>query len=514
MKKIRFIVLISIVLFVVNIAFSQNKSIDITKLDKYLENARKAWGIPGMSVTIVSGDSVLLAKGYGLRDVTKPDVVDKNTLFAIASNTKAFTSAALSILVDEGKISWDDKVIKYLPWFQLYDPFVTANMTIRDLLCHRSGLETFSGDLLWYATNYSRKEVIERARFLKPKYGFRSAYGYSNIMFLAAGEIIPAVTGKSWDEFLKEKFFVPLEMKTTNTSIRNFNAETNLALPHHVVYGEKPIVIPYINWDNIAPAGSINSNANDMANWLKMQLNNGKYNGTPILSEAQLWEMRAAQTPRIVNKGSLKYFPSRHFIAYALGWETFDYHGAKIVNHGGGADGMISKVVIVPEEKFGFVILTNSINYLPSALTYTILDEFFGVKSEQDWSDLYLGIYKDGFNQEKKQKQADEATRRKDTKPSLNLKEYTGTYGGELYGNAEVSLENDHLVLKFVPTPMFVGDLSHWQFDTFSFKFRSILNLPEGKVNFVLDEKGKVEEMRVNIPNPDFDFTELIFKKK
>ncbi len=514
MKNIRFFLIAISTLFIlsVNVATGQKKRLNLSKIEAYIEKARQEWEVPGMSFAIIKDDSVILSRGFGFREIDKPERVDEKTIFAIASNTKAFTSAALSILVDEGKMNWDDKVGKYLPYFKMYDPYVTSEMTIRDLLSHRSGLETFSGDLIWYNSNYSRKEIIEKVRFLRPKYGFRTHYGYSNILYLTAGEIVPVVTGKSWDDFIKERFLVPLGMKNTCTSIKDLKKEMNIAAPHHVVIGDTSIVLPYINWDNIAPAGSLNSNAIDIAQWIRMQLNSGKYKNRQILSEQGLWEMRTPHTILNLNMNAQKIWPSTHFSTYGLGWELFDYHGKKIVTHGGGADGMVSKVVLVTEENFGFVILTNSVNYLPEALMYYLLDSYFS-DTQDDWSGIYLTFYKQNKERENLQLKREYEQRKNDTKSTLELKEYVGTYGGELYGNAEVKIENNHLVVKLVPTPKFIGDLSHWQYDTFTIKMRNSPSLPDGKVNFVIDAKGKVEEMRIDIPNPDFDFTELKFKK-
>lgn len=488
------------------------QNLDLKKIDNYIKSAQKQWNIPGLAIAIVQNDKVIFSKGYGVREYGKKAKVTDKSLFAIASNTKAFTAAALSILVDEGKISWDDPVRKYLPYFQLYNPYVSENITVRDLLCHRAGFATFAGDLVWYGTTYSRKEIIERARYIKPTYGFRAHYGYSNIMFLTAGEIIPAVTGKSWDDFIKEKFFQPLHMNTCNTSIRDFNENSNIAQPHHVEPEKEPIPIKYVNWDNIAPAGSINACVSELANWIRMQLNNGEFEGKQILSENQIRIMRSPQIMKSVSKWSEKTWPSKHFSAYGLAWDLFDYHGRKIINHGGGADGMISKTVLVPEENLGFVILTNSINYLPTALMYYILDDYFNAE-EKDWSAVYYGFYTDGIKREKERLAKEEAERNKNSQTCLALKEYTGTYRSDLYGDVQVKLENNKLVLYFVPTPMFVGDLEHWQYNTFSIKLRNIYSLPRGTVNFVLNSQGNVHELQIDIPNPDFDFTELkLFK--
>lgn len=479
----------------------------------YIEKAMKEWQIPGLSVAIVKNDSIIYAKGFGIRDINYQDPVDENTLFAIASNTKAFTASSLARLVDQNKISWDDRVKDYLPWFELYDPYVTNEMRIRDLLCHRSGLKTFSGDLLWYGTIYSRKEVIQRARYLTPSYGFRYGYGYSNIMFLTAGEIIPAVEEISWDEFVKKSFFDPLGMSRTTTTIKDLDKLGNVAQPHHVNWQTKETVtIPYVDWDNIGPAGSINSSARDMAQWIRFQLNNGHWNGQQIISEKNIWEMRKIQNFQYQGRNTGENRPTWHFRGYGLGWSVRDYHGLIIISHGGGADGMISQVTMIPEENFGFVILTNSINYLPSALSEYILDLYFK-GSSQDWSGLSLESFLSRQENDKLDEKEFVRNRVKGTKPSIELTEYTGLYGGEMYGDAEVIVDNNQLIIKFIPTPIFTGTLTHWHYDIFRIKLTDILSLPEGTVQFIINPEGRVDEMKIDIPNPDFDFTELEFKR-
>jgi len=503
----RFIIVVFLLTTEVFTINAQQSTVNLDSLNAYFEKCVKDWQIPGIAIAIVKNDSVIFAKGYGVRDILKGGKVDENTMFGIASNTKAFTSAALATLVDQGKLSWDDKVIKHLPYFQLYDPYVTNEMTVRDLLCHRSGLKTFSGDLLWDASNYNREEIIRRARFLKPTYGFRSHFGYSNVMFLTAGEIIPAITGKSYDDYLKDVFFTPLGMKITNTTIKKHKETENVAIPHVKVDG-KTVAIPYISWDNIAPAGAINSSVIDMSKWIKLQLNRGTLNGKQYFSKKTSSEMWKPQTLQDVSQVDA----SIHFHAYGLGWDLFDFHGKKIVNHNGGLDGMISQVVLVPEEKLGFVVLTNSINYLPTALMYKITEEFLGIK-EKDYSSLFLSYIKMSEAADLKAQQDMEAKRIKNTKPSLSLDKYVGTYEGDLYGKATISLKNNKLVVQLVPTPSFESELEHWQFDTFRIKFKAYPSLPYGTINFVLDAEGNVEKMRIDVPNPDFDFTELEFNK-
>lgn len=509
----RSIAILCFSLIIINNSIFAQKGLDKTlkSLDAYYAKAIVDWKVPGMAIAIVKDDSVIFAEGYGVREIGKPEKVDKNTLFAIASNTKAFTSAAMAILVDEGNVNWDDKVIKYLPWFQMYDPYVTYNMTIRDLLCHRSGLATFSGDLIWFASNYSREEVIKRARFLKPIYGFRERFGYSNIMYLTAGEVVHSVSGKSWDVFVSEKIFNPLGMNRTFTSINDLKGLDNVAMCH-TEYDGQIISIPYLNWDNVAPAGAINSCVADLSKWIKLQLRNGKIGSNQIFSEKRSKEMWSPNTVQNISSVSEKQFPSTHFKAYALGWGVSDYLGKKIVSHSGGYDGMLSYTCLIPEEKIGFVVLTNCNNSVYNPLVFKTLDALLGGK-EIDWSQLMLENAKNQQALGKKNSLEEEQKRVKDSHPTLSLKEYEGLYGGDLYGNASITNENGSLKLSFVPAPKFHSLLKHWQYDTFSIQFPEFPSLPDGKVTFIINAAGKVEEMKVNVPNPDFDFKELVFKK-
>jgi CubicO group peptidase (beta-lactamase class C family) len=485
----------------------------VSELDALFAKSIIDYNVPGMAIAIVKDGQVVLSKGYGVKNAETKEPVDANSLFAIASNSKAFTAAALATLVDEGKIKWEDKVRKYLPYFELYSPYVSEEMTVRDLLCHRSGLNTFSGDLIWYGTTYSREEVIRRAKYLEPSFGFREAYGYSNIMFLAAGEIIPAVTGKSWDEYIKEKFFTPLGMTSANTSIRAFTPSSNVASPHNEVNG-KNVPIEYVNWDNISSAGSINACVNDLSKWLKLQLGKGTLDGKTFWKEARSYEMWENMTPKPVSKWARENMPSRHFNGYGLGWELMEYGGKKIVSHGGGYDGMISKTVLVPELNLGFVILTNNINSLPSCLMYEVLDRYLQVAEHQEWEQVFLKMKLEDEAQAKEDEALAAAARVKDTKPSLPLKDYCGVYSSPMYGDVEVRLVGEKLAVDFKPTALFKGNLSHWHYDTFEISWSTQMMLPKGKITFILNADGLPEEMKVDVPNPDFDFSELKLKKK
>ncbi len=481
---------------------------DIEALERYIERARSEWNVPGLAVAIVKDDVMLHARGYGVRELGGRDPVDSDTLFAIASNTKAFTAAALAILVDEGKIDWDDRVIEHLPYFQLYDPYVTNDMRVRDLLCHRSGLGTFSGDLIWYGTSYSAEEVVRRARFLRPAGPFRGHYGYSNILFMAAGEIVEKVSGLPYGEFLETRFLEPLGMSRTVSSVSALPEIGNVATPHGEVDGEL-VSFPWQPWDNSVAAGGLVSSVADMSRWIRLQLRRGELDdGSRLFSAEASHTMWSAHTAIRVSEQQRKRYPSTHFRAYGLGWSLMDFLGHKIVTHSGGFDGMFSRVALVPEENLGLVVLSNSMTGLSTALMYRILDAFLGDEL-RDWSSTSLTARKQTLQRREERVEEAERERVEDTRPSLDLERYAGVYGGELYGRVAVS-HDDGLELRFLPNPDLIGDLRHLHYDTFVVEWRRPFPwFGKGTVQFLLDSAGRVSEMKIDVPNDDFWFTEL-----
>ncbi|MDR2010585.1 MAG: serine hydrolase [Bacteroidales bacterium] len=507
MKKIFLQILL---LFFAFFCYSQVSTIDQKALGTKLSEIFEAWGdVPALGIAVVQNNEIAFEKGYGVLETGKKTKANENTNFAIASNTKAFTAAALAILVDEGRISWDDKVRKYIPYFELYNPYVSNEMTIIDLLCHRSGLKTFSGDLIWYGSDHSREEVIKRAKYLEPVYGFREKYGYSNILYLTAGQIVEAVTDTTWDDFLKHRIFTPLGMNRTNTSVSVNEKLDNVAACHSLVNG-KPVAIPYISWDNIAPAGSINSNVHDISKWMMLQLNKGEFNGKRIYSEKVSNEMWTAYTPKAVRPVATGVESDTHLKSYGLGWELYDFNGYLIVTHNGGYDGMISQTVLIPELNTGFVVLTNSLSIMFVAVQNTLIDYLIKGELSSAWSDRYLRVRDMIAEQDKKEKEEWEKSKIEGTSPAHNFKDYTGVYMSDVYGAVEISLTADgSLYLKMMHTPDYQGKITHWHYDTFMVKFDRAISLPEGTVNFISDKYGKVVELQIDIPNPDFDFTEL-----
>lgn len=462
-------------------------------LDEYVNRSIRDWDVPGVAIAVIKDDKIIFAKGFGVRETGKPEPVDARTMFAIGSSSKAFTAASLAMLVDEGKIKWDDPATKYLPGFQLFDPYATREMTVRDLLTHRVGLER--GDQIWYATPYSREEVMRRIRFLPPSSSFRSKFGYQNIMYLAAGEIVPSVTGKSWDDFVRERIFVPLGMNETNTSISRLTGMADVAAPHQKI-DDKVIAIPYRLIDNIGPAGSINSNVTEMSQWVRLQLGKGTYEGKQLIKPDTVAEMQSPQTI-IRLEGQMKtMYPEAHFLSYGMGWFLSDFRGRKMVEHGGAIDGMRALVAMIPEENIGAVILTNrGGTILPQPLAYRIFDALLGVKDQRDWSGDMLKSMKALEGQAAAAAAKLEANRVKGTSPSLPLERYAGDYQSDMYGDVKISLENGKLMARF--GPYFTGQLEHWHYDVFRVTWK---DKTEGKsfISFRLDQQGKVAEMNMS----------------
>jgi CubicO group peptidase (beta-lactamase class C family) len=494
--------------------FAQDHAARLSEIDAYAQKAQADWNIPGMAIAIVKDDKVIFAKGYGVRRIGQSEKVDENTLFAIASNSKAFTTAALAILADEGKIKWDDKVSQYLPEFQMSDPYVTRELTIRDLVSHRSGLATFSGDLLWYETTYKEDEILRRVRLLKPTSSFRSAYGYQNLMFIAAGRIVEKVSGRTWAQFVTERILTPLRMNNTRTSVSQFKPNENAAAPHNESNGGKLRALAFGNVDGALAAAGLNSSAAEVANWLRLQLGRGKFEGKQIFSERQSWQMWQPNVAIPISENASRFNPTRHFYGYGLGWFLQDYHGRKVVSHGGGLDGMISQTAMMPEENLGFVVLTNSETPVNVIMQNKIFDVFVNVP-KRDWSAEYLERTNQGKKASDEEDRKIVAARAQNTKPSLALPGYAGNYAAEVYGDATVTEENGKLVLRFKQSPNFVADLEHWNYDTFQIKWRPSVayNFPRGFVTFTIDKNGKTDEMKIDQPNSDFWFYELEFRR-
>ena len=507
-----------VVLILVNSVFAQSPTAPPPDLDAYVASSMKTFDVPGMAVAIVKDGKIVIAKGYGIRQLGDPTPVDEFTMFGIGSNTKAFTTAALATLVDEGKLSWDDPVYQRLPGFVMYDPYVSHEMTIRDLLTHRSGMGLGEGDLLfWPHSTYTREEVIYKLRFMKPASSFRSHYAYDNLLYMTAGQIIPAVTGTPWDDYIRERIFAPLGMNHSNVSNQAFKPGDDYAFPHSDVDG-KLQVIPFGDLGNAGPAGSINSCAADMAKWVQLQLNRGKFvdRDGHLFTEQRSKEMWSAQTVLAIGDPPQPLAGLKaNFAAYALGWGLRDYHGRKLVGHTGGVGGFVSRVMLVPEENLGVVILTNAEeDGAFDSILYHVLDHYFHLPPT-DWIAGYKTLKdteeKDAAETMKKA----EGSRDANSKPSLLLEKYAGVYKDAWYGPITIRMENGGLVITFDHTPSMIGDLQHWQHDTFKAHWR-VRTIEDAFVTFSLNPDGTIDSAKMAAVSPladfSFDYQDLLLK--
>jgi CubicO group peptidase (beta-lactamase class C family) len=454
-------------------------------LDQRIEALMADWNVPGVALAIVKDDTVIHSAGYGVRETGTEHATNDETIFAIGSSSKAFTAAALAILVDEGKVSWDDPVTDHLPWFKLYDPYVSREMRIRDLLAHNSGLSR--GDRVWYGTGISREEIVRRARYLQPTKSFRATFQYNNTMFIAAGLVIEAISGQNWDEFVTQRILQPLGMNTSNTTIRDLQNQTNVASPHMDFQGIARTV-PWRNIDNAGPAGSINSNVREMINWVRLQLGNGEFDGKRIISEQNILEMQSAQMH--MSKEGLwgLLFADSSLLSYGLGWFLAEHQGRLMVNHGGNIDGNTAFVSFMPEENLGLVLLTNlnGANGFIISLNYEIYDRLLGTTGK-DWSADLLQVLSDFKAKAKEAAQKIVDARVTGTSASHPLDAYSGNYDNEMYPGVAVENRDGTLVVTFADA--FEATLEHWHFDT----FKATWNLPDtgdGPPNLVRFELG------------------------
>ncbi|MCA2005350.1 MAG: beta-lactamase family protein, partial [Ignavibacterium sp.] len=396
MKKL-FILLIIIISYI-KLSAQTIPSFISDSLDIYVNRGLQNWQIPGAAVLVVKDGKVVVAKGYGVKELGTNDKVDENTLFMIGSNTKAFTGTALALLEQERKLKLEDRVIKYLPDFKMKDEWVTSHLNLLDIVSHRMGLETFQGDFMYWTSDLTADEVIEKFGKLTPKYEFRTKYGYTNAGYALAGKVIEKVSGKSWAEFVKDKIFKPLEMSSSVPLSEDFLRAKNIAKPHTFVSG-KMSVIPIQNIDNLAPCGSIGSSINDLSHWLIAQLDSGKYNNQKVIPYQAIQKTRQLLS---IERRVRHPYNKTHYSLYGMGWAFQDYEGRELVMHTGGVNGFVTSVTLIPEEKLGIVVLTNTDqNAFFQSLKWEILDAYLGLPYRNYDSTFYAGFLK---RQKKKKK--------------------------------------------------------------------------------------------------------------
>lgn len=510
-------------LLVVGQVLAKNNA-DTAKLERIKENITKTmveFQVPGVAVAIVKDGEVLLNQGFGITKKGTSTKVNEHTLFGIASNTKAMTAALLAQLVDQGKITWQTKVNDIIPEFQMPDAYVTSQFTITDLLAHNSGLGLGAGDLMiWPQTDHTVDNIIRGIRHLPQVSSFRSEFAYDNLMYIVAGEVIARVTGKSWQQNIKDNIFTPLgmnETKATFSSIEKGNK--NVARAHVPMNGELSVVGGNF-LEQFASAGSVASNVNDMSKWLRAILNKGIYDQSGdkrLYSAKQSHLMWQAKTNLPVSERATKEHKT-NFYAYGLGWFLNDYHGVKMVSHSGGILGMVSKVVLIPEENLGMVILTNQQSGLAFNTIYrNILQEFLTTPNK-DWLAYYKDLADKSAARENEKQQARTAARATNSVPSLALIEYANTYTDNWYGDIKISLIDDKLKMQFMHTKELVGELEHYQHNTFIVRWQDRTLEADAYVNFNLNADGSINNVKMKAVSDktdfSFDFHDLTLKIK
>ncbi len=441
------------------LAAQENKTPDFVEndLEQYIEEALIKWDLPGVAVAIVKDGEVVLAEGFGLRNMEKKAKVNKNTLFMIASNTKAFTGTTLAWLEYEGKCDLNDKVVKWIPEFKMNDPWVTQQVTINDVLSHRLGLQTFQGDFLYFYSNLTKADIYEKFHTITPNYGFRERYGYCNAGFFWAGECIESITGEDWNVFIEENILEPLDMTQTKVLSIGIGKEKNQAVPH-TLQDDVLTVFSHTNIDVIGPAASMSSSVRDMSHWLIAQLDSGRYNGKQVIPFDVI---KNTWSPRISRGRSGHIFNSSHYSLYGLGWGMKDYEDVEVISHTGGLLGFVTGVSMIPEINLGVVVLTNTdANWFYEALKWEIIDAYLGLPF-RDYSNEYHNIYQQRQETHTSNLQLYNDSVAMQNKPSLSLVNYSGIYENEIYGEVEVNIADGLLTLNLEHHPDLKATLQH-----------------------------------------------------
>lgn len=504
--------------------FSNARQVDSAKslpknFDSFVGEVLKKFDVPGVAIAVVSSDQILLTKGYGIKSLDTKEPVDEFTLFPIASNSKAFTGAALGLLVDEGKIRWDDKVIQHLPWFKLGDPYVTAELTIEDLLVHRSGIAPYAGDLLQFPpTTYTRRELAERLQFLPLTKSFRSTYAYDNVLYLVAGLVIQEVSGLEWETFIKERIFRPVGMEQSVSKFSQFQNKPNIALSHAPVDGRVQRLYSFFDQglgDISNPAGGIASNVNDMAKWVQLHLDSGlNAAGQPVLTKKTTTALWKGVTPMNDIKEPEWTAPAqRDLSSYGLGFRIYTYRGLKAVTHGGKLDGYVSYVKFLPDLDIGIVILSNQeSNNANYAIVNHLADHFIGAP-KFDWITGYRKAEDIKFRNIGNQDESTAQNRRHDIGPSLSMDKYAGKYKDAWYGDISIQKEDRGYVMRFEHSPLLVGVVTHWQYDTFLVTWDSRELRADAFITFALDHNGEVNRASMKavsrLTDVSYDFHDL-----
>ena len=492
--------------------------------EQRVEQLRTAYGAPGISIAIVEDGKPTLAQGWGVRELGKPERVGPDTIFGTGSTGKAFTVAALATLVDQGKLKWDDKIIDHMPDFRMWDPWVTREMTVRDLLVHRSGLGLGAGDLLFVPnSDLSRKETVRRLRLIKPTSSFRSAYAYDNILYMVAGELVEAVSGEPWEQYMHTHVFAPLGMNHSTDSNAEFQATADRAHPHGRFDGaivglgrQQPYGAEATLAGNAAPAGGLAISANDMTRWLLTQLGRGQIPGgsARLFSAEQSQQMWTPVTLQPIDPRPPEFAVTQpNFYTYALGWDVQDYRGTKIIAHGGAVFGSLTEVVLIPSKNVGFSIAVNSEEgEIVRGLMYELLDHYLGLPAGQ-WPEKYHA-YKASRLAEAARFVGTQQAKPAQIGPSLPLDRYVGDYADPWYGTIKVRRSGQALAIQFPHSTGMNSILVHHQYDTFRTQ-PALRWIEPAYVTFAIDAEGKVDRVRMKAVSPladfSFDYQDLDF---
>jgi CubicO group peptidase (beta-lactamase class C family) len=455
-------------------------------VDRLAAETMRTWQLPGLAVAIVQNDRVVLAKGYGVKELGKPDRVTADTIFQIGSTTKAFTTTAMAMLVDEKKLDWDDPVRRHLPYFHLNDACADSLVTLRDLVSHRSGAARH--DELWDNTPFTREEVIRREGEMKLAHPIRTAYLYNNIMFIAAGEAVAAAAKTPWDDFVRTRIFEPLGMTHTTTRFADW-AATDHASGYAWSHGA-PKPQPFLDYDNLAPAGTVASSARDMAQWLRFQLASGTVDGKRLVSADAL---NATKTPQFVLSVDKELNPFTNVESYAMGWNVLDYRGELVDAHAGALNGFRSQVALLPNRNAGVFVVTNvGRGYALAALRNAILDELLNANPPYDWNAAYAAADAKNRVRDADRKKEHEAKRHDENRPTHDLAAYAGTYSHRGFGDATVAIENGAFVFHWSRLAV---PLTHFNYDTFDAV--SEADDVDEQVQFLLSPDGAVRGMTI-----------------
>jgi len=502
-KFVSFALVLFLFLYSGLLAQKVEPKVSLKGFPEFVTKTMAEWKVPGLAISIVKDGKVIFAEGFGFRDVKQALKVTPQTLFAIGSCSKAFTAVDVGILVDEAKLEWDKPVRTYLPSFKLYDAFASERMTPRDLLCHRSGLPRH--DSVWYGSTFTRKELFDRLQYLEPSKDFRALWQYQNLMFMTAGYLVSQIAGTSWEKFTAERIFVPLGMKASNFSVIESQKAADFAFPY-AEREQKVEQIPFRNIDEIGPAGSINSNVTEMANWVLLHLSKGKWGEKQIISEASLNQIHS---PQMVISQPLRY-DEVLYSSYAMGWMITPYRGHLLLAHGGGIDGFTALVSFMPRDKIGMVILTNlSGNPVPQILAYNAYERLLGL-DQVPWNKRIKEEMDKAKAEAEKLKKEKDKDRKLNTKPSHALEDYVGEYEHPGYGIITVEKEGDGLKGKY---NSFSGPLTHYHYDIFELK-NELLNMSQ-KITFSTDLKGNIFSLSIQMEPAvkEIVFTRMAEKK-